>query len=267
MNDFNLLRPVVFANLKIGDKLEREQGLKAVVTYVAPNFAVLRYKDNIESATYDNYLEQTFRFQPLCWVENKPVYPGDGPLYYKDNPSWKHNKEGVFASSIRDDELHFHGGIAFPIDTATWTKPQLKRVPSFQVEGVDVFPGDTVYYYGVNKGEWGAAHTVKENGYVIWQRTGHIANVILYDGDTEDFRLKPQLVIGDRLVPVPEREAPAVGTPLFTANPHGENYYSTYSWSGDKSDLRWLERGLVHLTKEAAIAHGEAFTALSKKKG
>ena len=163
MNDFNLLRPVVFANLKIGDKLEREQGVKAVVTYVAPNFAVLRYKDNLEAPLTGNYLERTFRFQPLCWVEEKPVYPGDGPLYYKDNPAWRHNEEGVFALSVRDDELHFHGGKAFPIDTATWTKPEQKREPSFQVEGQDVFPGDTVYYYGDNKDNWSDPYTVKEN--------------------------------------------------------------------------------------------------------
>lgn len=264
--NFDLLRPVIFAELKVGDVLQTYTGMTPTIAYKGPDFAVLRFKDGSEGPREIHYLKSDYKLVPLCWVEGKPVYQGDGPLYYKDNPSWKHNEEGVFALSIRDDELLFHGGMAFPITDATWTKPERKPIPSFQVEGVDVFPGDTVYYYGINKGEWGAAHTVKENGYVVWQRTGHIANVILFDGGAEAFRLKPQLVIGDRLVPMPEREAPAVGTPLFIAIPHGESYYSAYSWSGDKSDLRWLERGLVHLTKEAAIAHGEALTALSKKK-
>lgn len=211
-------------------------------------------------------LETSYRFAPLCWVEGEPVYQGDGPLYYKDNPSWKHNEEGVFALSIRDDELLFHGGMAFPITDATWTKPEPKRIPSFQVEGQDVYPGDTVYYYGLNKDEWGEPHTVKGNGRVVWQHTGDVANVNSFKGGAEAFRLKPQLVIGDRLVPMPEREAPTEGTTHFTPNPHSVDYYGSYIWRNLQSDQHFLARGLVHLTKEAAIAHGEALVALSEKK-
>lgn len=265
--NFDLLRPVIFAELKVGDVLQTYTGMAPTIAYKGPDFAVLRFKDGSEGPRGIHYLKSDYKLVPLCWVENKPVYPGDGPLYYKDNPSWKHNEEGVFALSIRDDELLFHGGMAFPITDATWTKPEPKRIPSFQVEGVDVFPGDTVYYYGINKGEWGAAHTVKENGYVVWQRTGHIANVILFDGGEEAFRLKPQLVIGDRLVPVPEREAPAVGTPYFTPNVHAAQNYSEFYWYDMEYSLLWLKHGLVHLNKEAAIAHTEAFIALSKRKG
>lgn len=127
-----------------------------------------------------------------------------------------------------------------------------------------MFPGDTVYYYGENKSKWGQEYTVYENKSVT--RLDNQWHVNTYTGGSAAFRLKPQLVIGGRLVPMPEREAPAVGTTLFTPAPHGEDYYNTYSWSGDKWDLSWLERGLVHLTKEAAVAHGEALVALSKKK-
>lgn len=265
MNDkhnHRLLRPAKLKDLQIGDVLilkDSSPVSKSSVTYKTNKFVVLRYRDGSEGTYYQSRLEIDYALAPLCWVEGKPVYPGDGPLYYKDNPSWKHNEEGVFASSIRDDELHFRGGIAFPISDATWTKPQVEPVPSFQVEGQDVFPGDTVYYCGDEKHSWGREMVVEKGGFV------NGVHADSFSKGAASFRLKPQLVIGDRLVPMPEREAPAVGI-FFTASPHVEDYYSTYSWSGDKSDLRWLERGLVHLTKEAAIAHGEALVALSKKK-
>lgn len=269
-HNHKLLRPVKFKDLRVGDELilkDSSTVSKSSVTYKANKFVVLRFSDGSEGTCHQSRLEIDYALAPLCWVEGKPVYPGDGPLYYKHDHRWKYNTEGVFASSIRDDELHFRGGIAFPISDATWTKPQLKRVPSFQVEGQDVYPGDTVYYYGVDKDSWGCPHTVKENGRVVHQRTGSVGSVDRFDGGAASFRLKPQLVIGDRLVPMPEREAPAKGTTYFTPSLHvPECYVKCCCFGLIALDLRWLERGLVHLTKEAAIAHGEALVALSKKK-
>lgn len=154
--NFNLLRPVVFAELKVGEVLCSLSGMNPTVAYKAPLFVVLRFEDGSEGTRNESKLEENFRHQPLCWVEGKPVYPGDGPLYYKYDPYWRHNVEGVIALSIRDDELCFQGGCQFPISDATWTKPEQKREPSFQVEGQDVFPGDPVYYYGETKRKWGS---------------------------------------------------------------------------------------------------------------
>ena len=193
-------------------------------------------------------------------MEDKPVYPGDGPLHYKHDTSWKHNEEGVITSGVRDDELHFHGGIAFPIADATWIKPEQKRVPSFQVEGQDVFPGDTVYYYGDDKYMWGREMIVEKDSCVNGVHAESFAK------GAASFRLKPMLVIGDHLVPMPECEAPAEGTTYFTPDPHSVDHYGSYIWRNLQSNQRFLDRGLVHLTKEAAIAHGEALIALSKKK-
>lgn len=264
--NFDLLRPVVFAELKVGDKICNSSVWSCpTVKYKAPLFAVLGFNDGSEDTWHKHRLEETFKFLPLCWVEGKPVYPGDGPLYYEDNPAWRHNEEGVFASGIRDDELHFHGGMAFPIDTATWTKPQLKRVPSFQVEGVDVYPGDTVYYYGSQRGRWGVAMTVKNDGCVV-DELSLTCLVGDYEMGAETFRLKPQLIIGDRLVPMPEREAPAMGTPYFTPSLHKSENYIEVIWGDTVLDRLWLERGLVRLTKEAAIAHTQAVLTLSNKR-
>lgn len=210
--NFNLLRPVVFADLKVGEVLQAYSGLLPTVAYKAPAFAVLKFEDGSEGC-YEIYkLETSYKLVPLCWVENKPVYPGDGPLYYKDNPAWGHNEEGVFALSIRDDELLFHGGMAFPITDATWTKPERKPIPSFQVEGVDVF--------------------------------------------------------GDHLVPMPVRDAAEMknGDDYYTPSLDTEEGYLAFHWTSHGFDFEVYDKGLVHRTKEAAIAHTEALIALSKKK-
>jgi len=133
------LRPVKLKDLQVGDVLVLKDSSpvsKSSVAYKANKFVVLRFSDGTEGTCHVSRLEIDYALHPLCWVEGKPVYPGDGPLYYKDDPAWRHNEEGVFASSVRDDDLHFHGGMAFPIDTATWTKPeqvlrQNQRLPEF----------------------------------------------------------------------------------------------------------------------------------------
>ena len=270
--DHSLQRPAVFANLKVGDRLERKSGTKAVVAYMGPDFAVLRFPDNSESAHFGSYVEQTFRFQPLCWVEDKPVYRGD-ELY---RPAVEKDKALVVSHIERSDsgvEHLYFGNLAGATEFAdnrrgylTWTKPEQKREPSFQVESQDVFPGDTVYYCGDNKDNWGDPYTVKENARVVRQVTGCGGRVNLFNGGALAFRLKPVLVIGDQLVPMTEREAPAEGTTYFTPDPHSVDHYGSYIWRNLESNQRFLERGLIHLDKEAAIAHGEALVALSKKK-
>lgn len=266
--NFNLLRPVIFANLKVGEVLQAYSGLPPTVAYKAPTFAVLKFEDGSEGC-YEIYkLETSYKLVPLCWVEGKPVYPGD-VLYYRHSPYWPHYDSGCTAVRLDEstNELRFTDGVVFEIDDATWTKPEQKREPSFQVEGQDVFPGEVVYYYGVNKDNWGDPYTVEENGRVVQQVTGCGGRVKFFNGGAASFRLKPLLVIGDHLVPMPEREAPTEGTTYFTPDPHRVDYYGSYIWRNLQSNQHFLARGLVHLTKEAAIAHGEALIALSKKKG
>jgi len=270
-HDYRLLRPVKFKDLQVGDELILKNSSpvsKSSVTYKANKFVVLRFSDGSEGTCYQSRLEINYALAPLCWVEGKPVYPDDGPLYYKDDPAWRCNEEGMFALSICGVELYFHGGTAFPIDTVTWTKPEPKRVPSFQVEGQDVYPGDSVYYYGINKDNWGEEHKVEENevnGRIVWKFTGSVTSVYSCEGGAGAFRLKPQLIIGEHLVPMPEREAPNVGSVYYTLNLLKEDLYQEHVWLNDVQDKRLLECGLVHLTKEATVAHGKAVIALSKK--
>lgn len=38
-----------------------------------------------------------------------------------------------------------------------------------------------------------------------------------------------------------------------------------HTWHGDKYDFRWLEKGLIHLTKEAAATHAKALLSFTQK--
>ena len=267
-HDYSLLRPVKLKDLQVGDVLVLKDSSpvsKSSVAYKANKFVVLRFSDGTEGTCHVSRLEIDYGLAPLCWVEDKPVYPGDGPLYYKHDTSWKHNEEGVITSGVRDDELHFHGGIAFPIADTTWTKPE--RVPSFQVEGQDVFPGDTLYYYGVNSTRWGFAVTVEANGCIL-NEFGQTTPAGDYAQGAASFRLKPMLVIGDHLVPMPVRDAAEMkkGDDYYTPCLDSDIGYLSYTWSNHSFDIEMCDKGLVHRTKEAASAHTKAFIALSKKK-
>lgn len=262
--DRSLLRPVVFDSLKVGDKLVSRGELVAVV-YMGPNFAVLRHTDGTESTPTDGYLERVFRFQPLCWVEGKPVYPGDGLYRPEVEGGVALVASDITRSKSGVEYLHFSNasGANEYADNRrgylTWTKPKLKRVPSFQVEGQDVFPGDVVYYYGETKSMWGREMIVEKDSCVNGVHAESFAK------GAATFRLKPMLVIGDHLVPMPVREAPAEGTTYYTQSALRLDLYTEHCWTDNTHDRCWLERGQVHLTKEAAIAHGEALIALSKK--
>lgn len=78
------------------------------------------------------------------------------------------------------------------------------------------------------------------------------------------FRLRQETVtIGNISFPKPESEKPKLHTeyffPCFTT-PSLANFYK---WAGDDVDYELLKAGLVHLTKENAIAHAEALIKLS----
>ena len=271
--NFNLLRPVIFANLKVGEVLQAYSGLPPTVAYKAPTFAVLKFEDGSEGC-YEIYkLETSYKLVPLCWVEGKPVYPGD-ELY-------RPKVEGdvvIVASHVTRDKsgseyLHFsnRGHACEYADNhrghLTWTKPEQKREPSFQVEGQDVFPGETVYYYGMSSTRWGVAMTVEANGCVL-NEFGQTYPTGDYEHGAEAFRLKPMLVIGDHLVPMPVRDAAEMkdGDCYYIPSPVLREGYLKYVWSNHNFDIEMCDKGLVHLNKEAASAHTGAFIALSKKK-
>ena len=80
------------------------------------------------------------------------------------------------------------------------------------------------------------------------------------------FRLAQEMItIGDVSFPKPESEPPELGTEYWIAEP-SYGYYATtipIFWSDDSQDRIYLKRGLVHLTRENAIAHAKALIKLS----
>jgi hypothetical protein len=78
------------------------------------------------------------------------------------------------------------------------------------------------------------------------------------------FTIAPKTItIGGMEVPEPCRTAPKNGTKYFTPALLSSSLILDPTWSCDGTDLSWLKRGLVHLTKEAAITHAEAMIKVS----
>lgn len=63
-------------------------------------------------------------------------------------------------------------------------------------------------------------------------------------------------------VPEPMRESPAWDTGCYLASTHAVNYYELVVWYGYVCDTRWLSRGMLHTTKEAAVAHAKAMLGI-----
>ena len=69
--------------------------------------------------------------------------------------------------------------------------------------------------------------------------------------------------IGDIDVPEPVRDRPTLGVKYYSPTPQYTAAYDAFTWQGDGFDKRLLERGLIHLTKEAAIEHAKALILVS----
>lgn len=82
--------------------------------------------------------------------------------------------------------------------------------------------------------------------------------------DWGEYRLKPRFIdINGHQVPEPVRE------PLED----DQEYWitdiryapSVFNWENNDADYRWLERGIIHLTKEAAESHSSALLSFTQK--
>lgn len=82
------------------------------------------------------------------------------------------------------------------------------------------------------------------------------------------YRVKPKTILVNGFeVPEPMREAPNDGVKYFFPNLSYNDYFWSYGWDNDDVDVRMLERGLCHTTKEAAIAHAKAMLGINPKDG
>jgi hypothetical protein len=78
-----------------------------------------------------------------------------------------------------------------------------------------------------------------------------------------DYAKVKTIKIGEFEVPEPLREAPGEGTRYHCPDLQLPNKTEEHGWEGDKYDLYLLQRGLVHLTKEAAELHARALLSFT----
>lgn len=73
------------------------------------------------------------------------------------------------------------------------------------------------------------------------------------------YRRKPHThVVNGIEVPAPMRDEPKYEQTYWVADPGNREFVCNFDWCGDDFDRRHLERGLVHATKEAAVANALA---------
>ena len=81
------------------------------------------------------------------------------------------------------------------------------------------------------------------------------------------YRIKPRTIkVNGFDVPEPMREAPKKGTEYFVAHLGASHMHGRATWNDDGIDLCYLQRGICHATKEAAIAHANAMLGIDQNK-
>lgn len=94
-----------------------------------------------------------------------------------------------------------------------------------------------------------------------------VSNIVLQylDDADREFRIKPETInINGHEVPAPVWEPLVDGERFFMPNLRFDSPVVEYRWAGGAYDIQVLERGLIHLTKDAAIAHAEALLSFTR---
>lgn len=87
-------------------------------------------------------------------------------------------------------------------------------------------------------------------------------------GDGDIIGMYPETkVINGFEVPVPETHEPSLGSRYYLAGTHLIGFRSEECWGDENIDRIWLERGLVFLSEEGAIATGKAMLGIDPNSG
>jgi hypothetical protein len=80
------------------------------------------------------------------------------------------------------------------------------------------------------------------------------------------YRRRPRTIrIGEYDIPEPLREAPEMGARYWFPAILSDTPVGGYTWDGTSTDRALLQRGMIHITEEAARIHAEAIISLTKK--
>lgn len=91
----------------------------------------------------------------------------------------------------------------------------------------------------------------------------HILNLIAFDLDISYYKIKPKTIsVSGFEVPEPVNSELDMGYVYYIPVPSSYNYYCECHWEDHLVNNIHLERGLVHLTKENAIAHAKAMLGI-----
>lgn len=79
-----------------------------------------------------------------------------------------------------------------------------------------------------------------------------------------EYRIAPKTIrIGDVDAPAPETEPLEMDQRYYVADPALKDKYRVYLWGATRYDRIRIERGVVHLTTEDAVAHANALIIIS----
>ncbi len=97
-----------------------------------------------------------------------------------------------------------------------------------------------------------------------WER----GSVFEFSRNPECYRIVPRIIrIGAFDVPEPYQGEIKHGQKYWVADQTLDKFCNDFTWRNDGYDTRYLQRGLIHLTPEAAALHGKALASLTAGEG
>lgn len=234
---------------------------------------------------------------PICWVEGRPVYPGD-TLFCKSNGeeyvikegdippalTWK-KKEKVFLEGTplqKEDRVYFRklsGDWAVGTVKSTYVDPlgiqvvfeegshsvalsRLSRQPLFVIDDKFLEKGDEVYLRDKKHPAYGHKYVFSEvDDYRALFSKGE--NVHISEVEKLFTREKPFVLINEFKVPLPESEPLSTGQQYWTLSLEADTSWVSY-WNPTKAHYCRLRAGIVHLSQEAAQLHLDALKSFMK---
>lgn len=95
---------------------------------------------------------------------------------------------------------------------------------------------------------------------------GYMGGIVGCPHEWEVRRKARMIRIGDTEVQAGITEAPKYGTRVYVADPAQNGFAFSFRWDGFANDTSLIQRGLIHLSEEPAVAMGRALAALTEHK-
>lgn len=96
-----------------------------------------------------------------------------------------------------------------------------------------------------------------------WVEVSPYINFIVNRPDEWQIRRKPKAhVVNGFTVPAPETEMPTEGTKYWIPDTNHPDWNWEFGWRSTTEANLWLDRGLIHLNKAAAVANAKAMCGI-----